>query len=80
MYYANYCGDLCSAVKALIPSVFFPQNQDSVNTDTVCRLYEVGRQRLAEEEEEDEEDQVKDHTQFSLFGQSSAFVILYSSL
>lgn len=25
--------------------------------DTVCRLYEVGRQRLAEEEE-DEEDQV----------------------
>lgn len=43
-------------------NVFFlrrvPQNQDSVNTDTVCRLYEVGRQRLAEEEEEDEEDQV----------------------
>lgn len=36
----------------------FLQNQDSVNTDTVCRLYEVGRQRLAEEEEEDEEDQV----------------------
>lgn len=35
-----------------------PQNQDSVNTDTVCRLYEVGRQRLAEEEEEDDEDQV----------------------
>lgn len=34
------------------------QNQDSVNTDTVCRLYEVGRQRLAEEEE-DEEDQVR---------------------
>lgn len=26
--------------------------------DTVCRLYEVGRQRLAEEEE-DEEDQVR---------------------
>ena len=40
-----------------------PQNQDSVNTDTVCRLYEVGRQRLAEEEEEDEEDQV--HLQVS---------------
>ncbi|KAG9330130.1 hypothetical protein JZ751_027242 [Albula glossodonta] len=33
-----------------------PQNQDSINMDTVCRLYEVGRQRLAEEEE-DEEDQ-----------------------
>lgn len=34
------------------------QNQDSINMDTVCRLYEVGRQRLAEEEE-DEEDQVR---------------------
>lgn len=38
------------------------QNQDSINMDTVCRLYEVGRQRLAEEEE-DEEDQVR-HTYF----------------
>lgn len=27
--------------------------------DTVCRLYEVGRQRLAEDEEDEEEDQVR---------------------
>lgn len=36
------------------------QNQssmDALNMDTVCRLYEVGRQRLAEDEDE-EEDQV----------------------
>uniref|UniRef100_A0A673KFR7 DDB1- and CUL4-associated factor 1 n=1 Tax=Sinocyclocheilus rhinocerous TaxID=307959 RepID=A0A673KFR7_9TELE len=37
----------------------FVKNQDSINMDTVCRLYEVGRQRLAEEEE-DEEDQEED--------------------
>lgn len=30
---------------------------DALNMDTVCRLYEVGRQRLAEDEDE-EEDQV----------------------
>lgn len=32
---------------------------DSMNMDTVCRLYEVGRQRLAEDEEDEEEDQVR---------------------
>lgn len=40
--------------------VFYFQNQgsmDALNMDTVCRLYEVGRQRLAEDEDE-EEDQV----------------------
>lgn len=41
----------------------FPlQNQgsmDTMNMDTVCRLYEVGRQRLAEDEEDEEEDQVR---------------------
>ena len=47
-----------TAVNTTISLRSVPQNQDSVNTDTVCRLYEVGRQRLAEEEEEDEEDQV----------------------
>lgn len=31
---------------------------DAMNMDTVCRLYEVGRQRLAEDEEDEEEDQV----------------------
>lgn len=38
------------------------QNQgsmDAMNMDTVCRLYEVGRQRLAEDEEDEEEDQVR---------------------
>uniref|UniRef100_A0A3Q2SRM2 DDB1- and CUL4-associated factor 1 n=1 Tax=Fundulus heteroclitus TaxID=8078 RepID=A0A3Q2SRM2_FUNHE len=52
--------DLCTDTKDCYLAVI--ENQDSVNTDTVCRLYEVGRQRLAEEEEEDEEDQV--HTLF----------------
>uniref|UniRef100_A0A3B4BEL7 Uncharacterized protein n=1 Tax=Periophthalmus magnuspinnatus TaxID=409849 RepID=A0A3B4BEL7_9GOBI len=46
--------DLCTDTKDCYLAVI--ENQDSVNTDTVCRLYEVGRQRLAEEEE-DEEDQ-----------------------
>uniref|UniRef100_A0A3B4X045 DDB1- and CUL4-associated factor 1 n=1 Tax=Seriola lalandi dorsalis TaxID=1841481 RepID=A0A3B4X045_SERLL len=49
--------DLCTDTKDCYLAVI--ENQDSVNTDTVCRLYEVGRQRLAEEEEEDEEDQVR---------------------
>lgn len=49
--------DLCTDTKDCYLAVI--ENQDSVNTDTVCRLYEVGRQRLAEEEE-DEEDQEED--------------------
>lgn len=36
---------------------------DALNMDTVCRLYEVGRQRLAEDEDE-EEDQVSDLRNF----------------
>ncbi|XP_061554433.1 DDB1- and CUL4-associated factor 1-like isoform X1 [Phycodurus eques] len=50
--------DLCTDSKDCYLAVI--ENQDSINTDTVCRLYEVGRQRLAEEEEEDEEDQEDD--------------------
>lgn len=50
--------DLCTDTKDCYLAVI--ENQDSVNTDTVCRLYEVGRQRLAEEEE-DEEDQEDDN-------------------
>ncbi|XP_057681856.1 DDB1- and CUL4-associated factor 1-like [Corythoichthys intestinalis] len=49
--------DLCTDSKDCYLAVI--ENQDSNNTDTVCRLYEVGRQRLAEEEE-DEEDQEDD--------------------
>lgn len=44
------------------------QNQssiDALNMDTVCRLYEVGRQRLAEDEDE-EEDQVSGLCDFFL--------------
>ncbi|CAL8367811.1 unnamed protein product [Lota lota] len=53
--------DLCTDTKDCYLAVIEVRtNQDSVNTDTVCRLYEVGRQRLAEEEEEDEEDQEED--------------------
>ncbi|KAG7478171.1 hypothetical protein MATL_G00077550 [Megalops atlanticus] len=49
--------DLCTDSKDCYLAVI--ENQDSINMDTVCRLYEVGRQRLAEEEE-DEEDQDED--------------------
>lgn len=31
------------------------QNQDTVSLDTVCRLYEVGRQKLAEEGDDDDQ-------------------------
>uniref|UniRef100_A0AAZ3RXQ2 DDB1- and CUL4-associated factor 1 n=1 Tax=Oncorhynchus tshawytscha TaxID=74940 RepID=A0AAZ3RXQ2_ONCTS len=48
--------DLCTDTRDCYLAVI--ENQDSINMDTVCRLYEVGRQRLAEEGE-DEEDQVR---------------------
>uniref|UniRef100_H3DKK3 DDB1- and CUL4-associated factor 1 n=1 Tax=Tetraodon nigroviridis TaxID=99883 RepID=H3DKK3_TETNG len=43
--------DLCTDTKDCYLAVI--ENQDSVNNDTVCRLYEVGRQRLAEDEDVD---------------------------
>ncbi|XP_028303285.1 DDB1- and CUL4-associated factor 1-like isoform X2 [Gouania willdenowi] len=46
--------DLCVDSKDF--SVAVIENQDSVSLDTVCRLYEVGRHKLAEEGDEDEED------------------------
>lgn len=49
------------------------QNQgsmDAMNMDTVCRLYEVGRQRLAEDEEDEEEDQVRSRALTWLFKSS----------
>lgn len=39
------------------------QNQDTVSLDTVCRLYEVGRQKLAEEGDDD--DQVRPEPEVS---------------
>uniref|UniRef100_A0A672L6X8 DDB1- and CUL4-associated factor 1 n=1 Tax=Sinocyclocheilus grahami TaxID=75366 RepID=A0A672L6X8_SINGR len=60
--------DLCTDTKDCYLAVI--ENQDSINMDTVCRLYEVGRQRLAEEEE-DEEDQVR-------LMQTTSFLILYT--
>uniref|UniRef100_A0AAY5K7W3 DDB1- and CUL4-associated factor 1 n=1 Tax=Esox lucius TaxID=8010 RepID=A0AAY5K7W3_ESOLU len=48
--------DLCTDNRDCYLAVI--ENQDSISMDTVCRLYEVGRQRLPEEGEDDE-DQVK---------------------
>uniref|UniRef100_A0A8C7DNS5 DDB1- and CUL4-associated factor 1 n=1 Tax=Oncorhynchus kisutch TaxID=8019 RepID=A0A8C7DNS5_ONCKI len=45
--------DLCTDTRDCYLAVI--ENQDSINMDTVCRLYEVGRQRLAEEGEDDED-------------------------
>eukprot|EP00069_Balaena_mysticetus_P004366 bmy_17360T0 len=50
--------DLCTDTKDCYLAVIENQgSMDSLNMDTVCRLYEVGRQRLAEDEDE-EEDQI----------------------
>uniref|UniRef100_A0A8C2TDB2 DDB1- and CUL4-associated factor 1 n=1 Tax=Coturnix japonica TaxID=93934 RepID=A0A8C2TDB2_COTJA len=52
--------DLCTDSKDCYLAVIENQGSiDSMNMDTVCRLYEVGRQRLAEDEEDEEEDQVR---------------------
>uniref|UniRef100_A0A3Q3KP91 DDB1- and CUL4-associated factor 1 n=1 Tax=Monopterus albus TaxID=43700 RepID=A0A3Q3KP91_MONAL len=51
--------DLCTDTKDCYLAVIENNFSYSVNNDTVCRLYEVGRQRLAEEEE-DEDDQEED--------------------
>ncbi|XP_029991164.1 DDB1- and CUL4-associated factor 1-like isoform X2 [Sphaeramia orbicularis] len=51
--------DLCTDTKDCYLAVI--ENQDAVSLDTVCRLYEVGRQKLAEEgDDEDDEDQDAD--------------------
>ncbi|XP_043934787.1 DDB1- and CUL4-associated factor 1 [Protopterus annectens] len=48
--------DLCTDSKDCYLAVIENQgNLDTLNMDTVCRLYEVGRQRLAEEEDEEED-------------------------
>ncbi|KAJ7424751.1 protein VPRBP isoform X3 [Willisornis vidua] len=52
--------DLCTDSKDCYLAVIENQgSMDAMNMDTVCRLYEVGRQRLAEDEEDEEEDQRK---------------------
>ncbi|KAK7916337.1 hypothetical protein WMY93_012098 [Mugilogobius chulae] len=52
--------DLCTDSKDCYLAVI--ENQDGLGLDTVCRLYEVGRQKLAEEgdDEEDEEQDADD--------------------
>eukprot|EP00070_Physeter_catodon_P015870 XP_023974161.2 LOW QUALITY PROTEIN: DDB1- and CUL4-associated factor 1-like [Physeter catodon] len=48
--------DLCTDTKDCYLAVIENQgSMDSLNMDTVCRLYEVGRQRLAEDEDEEED-------------------------
>nr|XP_033782522.1 DDB1- and CUL4-associated factor 1 [Geotrypetes seraphini] len=48
--------DLCTDTKDCYLAVIENQgNMDALNMDTVCRLYEVGRQRLAEDEDEEED-------------------------
>ncbi|XP_041836899.1 DDB1- and CUL4-associated factor 1-like isoform X2 [Melanotaenia boesemani] len=50
--------DLCTDTKDFYLAVI--ENQDTVSLDTVCRLYEVGRQKLAEEGDDDEDDEDQD--------------------
>uniref|UniRef100_A0A3Q3JWF1 DDB1- and CUL4-associated factor 1 n=1 Tax=Monopterus albus TaxID=43700 RepID=A0A3Q3JWF1_MONAL len=55
--------DLCTDTKDCYLAVI--ENQDAMSMDTVCRLYEVGRQKLPEEGDDDDqedEDQDKDDT------------------
>ncbi|ERE76601.1 protein VPRBP-like protein [Cricetulus griseus] len=48
--------DLCTDTKDCYLAVIENQgSMDALNMDTVCRLYEVGRQRLAEDEDEEED-------------------------
>ncbi|XP_040890661.1 DDB1- and CUL4-associated factor 1-like isoform X2 [Toxotes jaculatrix] len=46
--------DLCTDTKDCYLAVI--ENQDTVSLDMVCRLYEVGRQKLAEEGDDDDQD------------------------
>uniref|UniRef100_A0A3Q2Q8K8 DDB1- and CUL4-associated factor 1 n=1 Tax=Fundulus heteroclitus TaxID=8078 RepID=A0A3Q2Q8K8_FUNHE len=47
--------DLCTDTKDYYLAVI--ENQDTMSMDTVCRLYEVGRQKLAEEGDDDDQDE-----------------------
>uniref|UniRef100_A0A7N6B5E6 DDB1- and CUL4-associated factor 1 n=1 Tax=Anabas testudineus TaxID=64144 RepID=A0A7N6B5E6_ANATE len=46
--------DLCTDTKDCYLALI--ENQDTVGLDTVCRLYEVGRHKLAEEGDDDDQD------------------------
>ncbi|XP_034557902.1 DDB1- and CUL4-associated factor 1-like isoform X3 [Notolabrus celidotus] len=50
--------DLCTDSKDCYLAVI--ENQDTVSMDTVCRLYEVGRHKLAEEGDDDDQDEDQD--------------------
>ncbi|KAM4741347.1 DDB1- and CUL4-associated factor 1-like isoform 2-T2 [Anableps anableps] len=50
--------DLCTDTKDYYLAVI--ENQDTVSIDTVCRLYEVGRQKLVEEGDDDDQDEDQD--------------------
>ncbi|XP_074530971.1 DDB1- and CUL4-associated factor 1-like [Halichoeres trimaculatus] len=50
--------DLCTDTKDCYLAVI--ENQDTVSMDTVCRLYEVGRHKLAEEGDDDDQDEDQD--------------------
>uniref|UniRef100_UPI003AAC6DC5 DDB1- and CUL4-associated factor 1-like n=1 Tax=Centroberyx gerrardi TaxID=166262 RepID=UPI003AAC6DC5 len=50
--------DLCTDTRDCYLAVI--ENQDTVSLDTVCRLYEVGRQKLAEEGDDDDQDEDQD--------------------
>uniref|UniRef100_UPI0037E818D7 DDB1- and CUL4-associated factor 1-like n=1 Tax=Semicossyphus pulcher TaxID=241346 RepID=UPI0037E818D7 len=50
--------DLCTDSKDCYLAVI--ENQDTESLDTVCRLYEVGRQKLAEEGDDDQDDEDQD--------------------
>ncbi|KAK9529756.1 hypothetical protein VZT92_013830 [Zoarces viviparus] len=50
--------DLCTDTRDCYLAVI--ENQDAVSLDTVCRLYEVGRHKLAEEGDDDDQDEDQD--------------------
>ncbi|CAJ1051159.1 DDB1- and CUL4-associated factor 1-like isoform X3 [Xyrichtys novacula] len=50
--------DLCTDSKDCYLAVI--ENQDTVSMDTVCRLYEIGRHKLAEEGDDDDQDEDQD--------------------
>uniref|UniRef100_A0A803V4X9 DDB1- and CUL4-associated factor 1 n=1 Tax=Ficedula albicollis TaxID=59894 RepID=A0A803V4X9_FICAL len=70
--------DLCTDSKDCYLAVIENQgSMDAMNMDTVCRLYEVGRQRLAEDEEDEEEDQVRSIVFWSFFWTDKSLMLQF---